>query len=618
MTPGPHDHDHAHHGRQAHEGHHSAPPSPEAGHHGAHAASAHETAHQGHDRHEGHSVEMFRRRFWLTLVLTVPTLAWSPMLQQWFGFATPVFPGSRFVPALFGTLVFLYGGSVFLTGAWRELSDRKPGMMTLIALAISVAFAFSVAVTLGYPGMDLWWELATLVTIMILGHWIEMRSISRAHGAIQALAKLLPSTAIRIEDGRQVEVSIGDVRRGDTLLVRPGASVPADGTVRSGRSAVNESMITGESRPIDKGPGERVIAGTLNGTGALEVEVAETGETTALAGIMRLVGEAQASRSAAQALADRAAQALTAVAIAAGLVTAIAWILAGTSPDFVVERVVTVLVIACPHALGLAIPLVIAISTTLAAQNGLLVRDRRGLEEARRLDAVFLDKTGTLTRGEFRVVMTAVTSRVSEERALALAAAVERNSEHSIAMGIVRSAEERGLDVPAVSDFEADPGHGVRARVDGREYAIGGPALLASMSAQLPVELGERADEAGKQGQAVVTLLEDGTPIAVFAVADAIREESVEAVRRLHDMDIEVMMLTGDAREVAESVGKALGIDRVFAQVLPGDKASHVKAERDAGKRVAMVGDGVNDAGAAHGGRGHCDRCGHRRGCGSG
>ncbi|MDQ3998560.1 MAG: HAD-IC family P-type ATPase, partial [Gemmatimonadota bacterium] len=411
---------------------------------------------------------MFRDRFWWSLALTVPTLIWAHMVEQWFGYTAPRFPGSRFIPAVFGTALYFYGGSVFLQGAWREIKDRLPGMMTLISLAISVAFVFSLAVTFGFPGMDLWWELATLITIMILGHWIEMRSVFQAQGALKELAKLLPGTAVRVIGDRTEEVPIDALREGDLMLVRPGASAPADGVVRKGQSAVNESMITGESRPVEKAMGDKVIAGTVNGSGSLRVEVTGTGERTALAGIMRLVAEAQSSRSRAQALADRAAFFLTGVAIVAGVLTLVAWLIAGAEPAFAIERVVTVLVIACPHALGLAIPLVIAISTTLGARSGLLVRDRRGLEEARNLDAVFFDKTGTLTRGEFRVVEVTPSSGTTPDEALRLAAAVERDSEHTIAEGIVKSAEERGLAVPAAQGFRAIPGHGVEAMVEGR------------------------------------------------------------------------------------------------------------------------------------------------------
>jgi Cu2+-exporting ATPase len=389
-----------------------------------HGHGAHDEHAGGHDKHAGHSVEMFRSKFWISLLLTIPTVIWGHMLWDWVGGHPPAFPGSRWIPPIFGTIVFLYGGLVFLQGAWRELKDRLPGMMTLISLAITVAFVFSVVVTLGYPGMALWEELATLVTIMLLGHWMEMRSISQAQGALHELAKLLPSTAERVTASGTEEVPIADLRAGDRVLVRPGASVPADGVVREGASAVNESMITGESRPVEKETGSEVIAGTANGSGSLRVEVTKAGEGTALAGIMRMVGQAQSSRSRAQALADRAAFWLTVVAVGAAILTLATWLLLGASSDFVVERVVTTLVIACPHALGLAIPLVIAISTTLGARNGLLVRDRRGLEEARNLDTVVFDKTGTLTRGEFRVVALTTSAGISDEQALAWAAAV--------------------------------------------------------------------------------------------------------------------------------------------------------------------------------------------------
>jgi P-type Cu2+ transporter len=551
----------------------------------------------GHDKHAGHSVEMFRNRFWVALVLTVPALVWEPMLQDWFGYRAPDFPGSRFIPAVFGTIVFFYGGWVFLEGAVRELRDRLPGMMTLIGLAISVAFLYSAAVTLGFEGHALWWELATLVTIMLLGHWIEMRSIFQAQGALKELAKLLPDTALRLADGdRSEEIPVDQLDDGDLVLVRPGAGVPADGIVKSGKSSVNEAMITGESRPVDKGEGDRVIAGTVNGQGSLRVEVTGTGEKTALAGIMRLVEQAQTSRSRAQALADRAAFFLTIVAIVAGGATLIAWLALGATLDFTITRMVTVLVIACPHALGLAVPLVIAISTTMGARNGLLVRDRRGLEEARGLDTIVFDKTGTLTLGEHRVVETVAAPDIKEEEALRLAAAVERDSEHPIAQALIKSAAERGLSVPSAEGFQAIPGHGVQASVEGRELKVGGPALLRSIEASPPAELEEAAGRFGRSGQAAIYLVEGDRVLAAFAIADAIRPESLEAVRRLHDEGIEVAMLTGDSEAVANAVAKELGIDTVFAQVLPEDKAEKIKALQADGKRVAMVGDGVNDA----------------------
>ncbi|HET7457835.1 MAG TPA: heavy metal translocating P-type ATPase, partial [Gemmatimonadaceae bacterium] len=451
-------------------------------------------------------------------------------------------------------------------------------------------------VTLGFPGMPLWEELATLVVIMLLGHWLEMRSISQAQGALGELAKLLPSTATRVVGDRTEDVPIAALRDGDVVLVRPGQSVPADGVVRSGASAVNESMITGESAPVDKGEGGKVIAGTVNGAGSLRVEVTGTGERTALAGIMRLVAQAQTSRSRAQALADRAAFWLTWIALGAGAVTLVVWLLAGASAATAIERLVTVLVIACPHALGLAVPLVLAISTTLGARAGLLVRDRRGLEAARTVTAAVFDKTGTLTRGEFGVVALATDGRVTDDEALALAAAVEADSEHPIARGIVRTAAERKLSVPRAEAFRAIPGTGATATVAGRTLYVGGPALLASRALTLPAPLARAAEEAAGRGQAAIHLADDRSVLATFAVADVVRPESLAAVRALRAQHVEVVMMTGDARAVADSVARDLGIERVFAEVRPEEKASHIEELKRQGKRVLMVGDGVNDA----------------------
>jgi Cu2+-exporting ATPase len=550
---------------------------------------------------------MFRTKFWVSLVLTLPTLVFGHMLPQALGFHPPHFPGSSYLPAILGTAIFVYGGWVFLQGAGREIRARLPGMMTLISLAITVAFVFSAAVELGFGGMPLWEELATLITVMLLGHWLEMRSIGQAQGALRALAKLLPATATRVTapaDGqeRTEEVPVDELREGDLLLVRPGARIPADGVVRSGSSAVNESLLTGESRPVEKKEGDRVIAGAVNGSGSLRVEVTGTGERTALAGIMRLVEQAQTSRSRTQALADRAAAWLTWIALASGAVTLVAWILAGAAGSAAVERTVTVLVIACPHALGLAIPLVVAISTTLGAQKGLLVRDRRGLEEARRLDTVVFDKTGTLTRGEFGVVAVAVAEGIDEHEALALAAAVEQDSEHPVAEGIVRTARERKLPLPRASAFAAIPGAGARAFVGNRRLAVGGPQLLRSLGVELSPQLAEAAREAAQSGRAAIALVEEGRdgvaarPLAVFIVADVVRPEAGEAVGALRRRGVKVVMMTGDARSVAEAVASELGIDEVFAEVRPEDKASRIEALRHSGRTVAMVGDGVNDA----------------------
>ncbi len=567
----------------------------------AEAAHAAHDAHAGHDKHAGHSVAMFRDRFWLSLLLTVPTLIWGHMLPRVFGFHPPAVPLGRWIPAVFGTLVFLYGGRPFLDGALDELRARLPGMMTLIALAITVAFVFRAAVTLGFPGTPLWEELATLVTIMVLGHWIEMRSITQAQGALSELAKLLPTIAVRLTTdaaGAEVaeDVTVDALREGDRVLVRPGQSIPADGQVESGESTVNEAAITGESRPVAKRPGDNVIAGTVNGAGALRVAVTGTGDKTALAGIMRLVAQAQASRSRAQVLADRAASWLTMIALVAGALTLAGWLLAGAEPVFAIERLVSVLVIACPHALGLAVPLVVAISTTLGARSGLLVRDRRGLEEARNLTSVVFDKTGTLTLGEHRVVAIDAAEGVGEADALRLAAAVERDSEHPVARAFVATAAERGIAVPAAQAFRAEPGRGVEASVDGRRLAVGGPNLLAARGVDVPPALRAFTEKAAERGEGAVYLVDGARALAAFAVADAVRPESSEAVGRLHALRLEVVMLTGDARAVADAVAGELGIDTVFAQVLPDQKAAKVEELQRAGKRVAMVGDGVNDA----------------------
>jgi P-type Cu2+ transporter len=565
-------------------------------HKGHHKHGGHDE-HAGHDRHAGHSVEMFRTRFWACLILSIPALIWEPMLQDWFGYRAPVFPGSDLIPAIFGTIVFIYGGWIFIKGAYHELSDRLPGMMTLIALAISVAFIYSSAVTLGFKGHPLWWELATLVTIMLLGHWIEMRSIFQAKGALKELAKLLPDTAERLLDGDRTEyVSIEDLREGDLVMIRPGSNIPVDGIVKEGKSAVNEAMITGESKPVKKAAGDRVIAGTSNGEGSLRVEVAGTGEQTTLAGIMRMVAEAQRSRSRSQDLADRAAFYLTLAAIGSAALTFGGWMAFGVTLNFSITRTVTVLVIACPHALGLAIPLVIAISTTLGARGGLLVRKRRGLEEARNLDVIVFDKTGTLTLGEHRVADAVTTEGLDSDEALRLAAGVEHDSEHPIARALVESARDSNIQIPGAEDFHAIPGHGVEARIDGRDLKVGGPALLKKYSIDPSNDIKNAVKRFSDAGQAVIYLIENDRVLGVFAIADAVRPESVEAVRQLQKENLTVAMLTGDSRAVAEAVAKELGIDIIFAEVLPDHKADKIKELQREGHRVAMVGDGVNDA----------------------
>ncbi|MHB0856799.1 MAG: heavy metal translocating P-type ATPase [Anaerolineae bacterium] len=567
-----------------------------------HAATGHAAAdptHEGHAAHTDHTghEELFRRKFWVSLLLSIPVLLFSPTIQDWLGFTMPTFPGSAWITPVFAVVVFAYGGMPFLQMAVPELRSRAPGMMTLISLAITVALVYSLATLLMPAEESFFWELVTLIDIMLLGHWIEMRSVRQASRSLDELARLLPDMAERITaDGGAEQVPVSQLQDGDLFLVRPGASIPADGEVEQGESDVSEAMITGESRPVEKGPGDRVIAGTLNGSGSLRARVVATGEQTALAGIMRLVREAQNTKSRTQLLADRAAGWLFYIALGVAAITAVAWTVAiGLNAD-VIARVATVLVIACPHALGLAIPLVVAITTSLGARSGILVRDRLALEEARQIDTVIFDKTGTLTRGEFGVVNATMADGWDESRALALAAAVEGDSEHTIARAIRDSAEERGLALPAVSGFEALSGRGVRAHTDGHTVHVGGPRLLEHLQAEPAASIAKAGQEAGAKGQSVVYLLQDEQVVAAFALADVIRPQSREAVDRLHAMGIEVAMLTGDSEEVAREVAQALHIDQYFAEVLPEHKDQKVADLQAQGKRVAMVGDGVNDA----------------------
>jgi Cu2+-exporting ATPase len=560
-----------------------------AGHAGAGAeVGGGPAAHAAHDRHEGHSVAMFRDKFWLSLALTIPVVIWSGDPQQWLGYTAPVFPGSTFIPPVLGTIVFLYGGIVFLRGARTELADRQPGMMTLISLAIIVAFITSWAGTLGLFEVEIWWELATLITIMVLGHWLEMRSIAQARGALTALAELLPDTAERVTDGGTETVALSTLAVGDIVLVRPGARVPADGVVAEGSADVDESMITGESVTVAKALGDRVVAGTVAAGGSLRIRVSAIGDATALSGIMRMVAAAQASASRAQALADRAAAILFYVALGSGVVTLVFWWIQGDREGALV-RTATVLVIACPHALGLAIPLVIAISTSLGARNGLLVKDRIALERARELQVIVFDKTGTLTKGEPTVVGV---SAVDESELLRLAASVEADSEHPLARAIVAAARARGIEPSAATDFESLAGRGARATVGGRSVAVGGPRLLADAGlAPQP------ASEAwGRDGRTVLHVVVDGRVLGAIGLEDEIRKESAEAIAQLHAMGLKVAMITGDSQVVADSVAGRLGIDEVAAQVLPADKAAAVRRFQAGGRKVAMVGDGVNDA----------------------
>lgn len=578
---------------------HSTHPDPSGGHasHMGHGAQAPgdpggPDGHGAHDKHAGHDPAMFRDRFWLTLLLTLPVVYFSHMIQEWLGYSAAHFPGSTWVAPVLGTVIFFYGGSPFLVGAFHEARSRQPGMMLLIGLAISVAFAASVATELGALEMDFWWELAALIAIMLLGHWQEMKAIGQASNALAALADLLPDDAERITaDGIEV-VSISELQERDLVLVRSGGRIPADGRVFEGSTDVDESMLTGESRPVRKEHGDKVTAGTVTLDSALRLEVSAVGEQTALAGIQRLVVEAQGSKSRAQVLADRAAAMLFYVAVSAGVLTFLTWTLIG-EPSSAIERTVTVLVIACPHALGLAIPLVVSISTALSAKNGILVKDRLALERMRSVDVVLFDKTGTLTSAHHAVTDLASTGDVNE--VLALAGAVESDSEHPLAKAIVRAAEPKG-PLARATEFRSMTARGVEATVSGRSLAVGGPKLVQERAAEVPSSMRAAIDTWKSRGASVLYLLEADQILGAFALEDEIRKESFDAVRDLHKLGIKVAMITGDASQVAESVAKELGIDEYFAEVLPEDKDSKVAELQSRGHIVAMVGDGVNDA----------------------
>ena len=548
------------------------------------------------DRHHGHSVNMFRDRFFLSLALTVPVVIYSDLVQRVFGYSAPAFPYSFLIPPFFSTFVFFYGGLVFLRSAWGELKSRLPGMMTLISLAITVAYSYSIA-TLFLPlGESLFWELTTLITIMLLGHWIEMRAVSAASGALKELAKLLPDTAEKFVGERTETVTLDQLAVGDVVLVKPGAKIPADGEIVEGETSVNESMITGESLPVDKKIGSLVIAGTVNGTGAIRVKVTKIGQETALAGIMRLVAEAQASRSRIQDLADRAAYWLTVVALGTGTITLLAWLLAGSSPAFALNRLVAVLVVACPHALGLAIPLVTSISTSLSARSGLLVREKLALELARKVDVVLFDKTGTLTRGELGVTDILPVKGWDEKKALQWASSLEQFSEHVIAAGVVKAARDQKIKLLKSSEVKALAGRGVTGSVSGKRAYVGGPALLEEFKFSVPASLSEGVKKLSRQGKTVVYLVVGKKVAAAFGIADLIRPESQQAVPALQKLGVRVVMVTGDAKPVAQWVARELGIDDYFAEVLPENKTEMVRQLQSDGSRVMMVGDGINDA----------------------
>lgn len=521
--------------------------------------------HQTHDKHEGHVTSDFLKKFWVTLVLTLPILAYSDLPQLFLGWSAPAFPGSDYLSLALGTVIFFYGGWVFIKGAVSELKVRLPGMMTLIALAITAAYGYSVFAVLAGTGMNLFWELATLIAVMLIGHWIEMKAVMGASGALKELAKLLPDKAEVIRDNQTISVALTELKEGDIVLVKPGGKIPADGTIIDGQSDVNESVITGESKPVGKNIGDAVIAGSINGDGSLKIRVTHIGEKTFLAGVMRLVSEAEASKSRLQLLSDRAASYLTYIAVGAGLITLIAWLSFQGDVMFAVERLVAVLVIACPHALGLAIPLVAAISTTMAAKNGFLIRRRLALEAAKDINVVLFDKTGTLTKGAF------VVTSASDE-SLRLAAAIEAHSEHPIGKAIVEEAKKRSLNVPEAKDFKRVPGAGAEAVVEGRRVFV------------------------GHRGGDDILVEVDGKQLGTIALADEIRPEAKEAVSALKSMGVEVAMITGDSKEVAAQVASELEIDEYFARVRPEEKSQKVQLIQSQGKKVAMVGDGVNDA----------------------
>ena len=569
----------------------------------------HQDTHKNHEHHEGHEHShhehshhdpaQFKQKFWLSLVLTLPILYYAEQFQTWFGYDALTFPGSEWLSLLLAVVLYFYGGWVFLSGAVSEIRAKQPGMMTLIAFAITVAFIYSVVVTFGFPGMPLYWELATLIDIMLLGHWFEMASVQQASGALDELASLIPSTAHRLNDSGQTEdISVRDLRQGERILVRPGEQMPADGMVVEGRSSVNEAFLTGESTPVEKAEGDEVMAGSVNGEGALTVDITETGESTTLSQMQRLVEEAQQARGRYQRLADKAAAWLFYLAITAGTLTFVVWMFAADTVQFAVARTVTVLVIACPHALGLAIPLVVANATALSAKHGILVRNREAFDRARQLNVIAFDKTGTLTQGVFQVA-DIFTADMSAEDALTLAASLEHRSEHPLAQAIVSTAEDKQLEQRSVQDFETVSGKGVRAEVDGNRYHIGRPEWLEESNVNLADDLRASLESAHNKGQSVIVMFDDDNVLALFALEDTPRESAKRAIAALKKQNITPVMVTGDAEAVAQRVAETLGIDRYYARALPEDKANIIKDLKQQNKQqgdVAFVGDGINDA----------------------
>lgn len=563
-----------------------------------HSHHQHHPDHQEHDKHDGHSVAMFKDKFWLSLLLTLPVLVYSDMIQHWFNFTPPAFPGSEYVPFALSSIIFFYGGLVFIKGALRELKAKLPGMMTLISLAIITAYVYSVATQFFIKGDGFFWELATLVTIMLLGHWLEMASVAKAESALDAISELLPDKAERLVNGKPTQVLVSELKVGDLVLIRPGAGIPVDGLVMDGSSSVNEAAITGESKPVSKTIDDDVIAGTGNQDGSLTVKVTKLGQDTALAGIMRLVAEAQSSKSNVQVFADKAAFYLTVTAIVTAVVTFIYWFIAKDA-NFALERSVTVLIIACPHALGLAIPLVVSISTALSARNGLLVRKRIALEAARKLDWVLFDKTGTLTKGEHGVTDIWAAKGYTEENILHLAASLEQNSEHIVGKGIVRKAEQQHLNLDTVADFKALPGLGVQGTLHGNAlYIAASYRYIEENNLTIPTDITTAIKQAAKDGKTEVYLIAGRKVVGALGLADIVREQSRQTIKTLKKMGIKTAMITGDSDEVAAYISKQLGLDHYFAEVKPEDKAAKVKELQKNNQQVAMVGDGINDASA--------------------
>jgi P-type Cu2+ transporter len=560
----------------------------------------HEGNHQEHDHtdHHAHMVADFRRRFWVSLILGIPVVLLSPMIQQFMGVSGQWdFPGDAYIQFGFSTIVFFYGGWPFLTGLVDELTQKNPGMMTLIGLAITIAYTYSSAVVFGLAGKVFFWELATLIIIMLLGHWMEMRSVMGASGALEELVKLMPSTALRItKDGGTQEVKVSQLEKGDRVAVKPGEKIPTDGVIAEGRTRIDESMVTGESRQVEKTTGDEVIGGSINGDSAIEVKIQKTGDDTYLSQVVEMVKKARESKSKAQNTADRAAFWLTIIALTAGGITLGAWLLAGREFVFSLERMVTVMVITCPHALGLAVPLVVAVSTSLAAKKGLLIRDRTAFEKAKNLDVVVFDKTGTLTKGQFGVSDILGFGSLSDQDILAYAAGLESRSEHAIAKGIVAAAKDRNIDIPVPENFEAIPGKGAQAQVAGKNIKVVSPGYLKEHDIAVGESHQDKLGQLAGEGKTLVYLLKNDTVEAALALEDMIRESAKKAVSGLQDMGLKVMMLTGDSAAVAKTVADQLNLDDYMAEILPDEKSDQIKKIRQDNKRVAMVGDGVNDA----------------------